>query len=60
MSENEFVMISDWMVNGNINDFIKAHPDINRITLVRFHLKCFWPGFVDNCNTPSLKASQRD
>jgi len=29
------VMISDWMVNGNINDFIKAHPEVNRIIILK-------------------------
>ena len=34
MSENRFEMISDWMVNGNINDFVKAHPRADRLGLV--------------------------
>jgi len=34
MSEAHFAMISDWMVNGNINDFVKAHPNVNRLELV--------------------------
>ena len=34
MSETQFTMVSDWMVNGNINDFVKAHPDANRLELV--------------------------
>ena len=38
MSEAHFAMISDWMVNGNISDFVKAHPDTNRLKLVRFPL----------------------
>jgi len=29
-------MISDWMVNGNINDFVRARPDVNRYELVGF------------------------
>ena len=36
ISENQFAMISDWMVNGNIGVFVKAQPDINRISLVSF------------------------
>ena len=36
MSETRFGMISDWMTNGNINDFIKAHPDADRLGLVCF------------------------
>lgn len=31
-----FAMASEWMVNGNINEFIKAHQDVNRFELVGF------------------------
>ena len=41
ISENQFAMISDWMANGNISDFVKAHPEVNRITLVGFVLGLF-------------------
>ena len=34
MSGAQFAMISDWMVNGNISDFVKAHPDADRLGLV--------------------------
>jgi hypothetical protein len=34
MSEGHFAMISDWMVNGNISDFAKAHPGANLLNLV--------------------------
>ena len=40
MSETKFAMISDWMVNGNINDFVKMHPDANRLELVGFSFVC--------------------
>ena len=39
MTETQFVIVSDWMVNGNINDFVKAHPDANRLGLVGFLLR---------------------
>jgi hypothetical protein len=39
MSETQFAMISDWMVHGNINDFVKAHPDANRLELVCFSFR---------------------
>jgi hypothetical protein len=39
MSEAHFAMISDWMANGNINEFVKAHPDANRLELVNLSLK---------------------
>jgi serine/threonine protein kinase len=37
MSDNQFTMVSEWMVNGNINEFIKAHRDANRFELVGFY-----------------------
>ena len=39
MSEGRFAMISEWMTNGNINDFIKANPDVDRLLLVGFRSK---------------------
>ena len=34
MTEARFEIVSEWMVNGNINDFVKAHPDADRLRLV--------------------------
>lgn len=34
MTENEFAMVSEWMPNGNINQFVSAHRDANRFELV--------------------------
>ena len=34
VSENRFVMVSEWMGNGNINEFVKMHADVNRLGLV--------------------------
>ena len=34
MSETQFAMVSDWMPNGNINEFVRKHPDANRFELV--------------------------
>jgi len=39
MSETRFAMVSDWMANGNINSFVKAHPDANLLELVGFRSK---------------------
>ena len=36
MFENRFVMVSEWMVRGNINDFVKADPNADRFGLVCF------------------------
>ncbi|KAF9793333.1 kinase-like domain-containing protein, partial [Thelephora terrestris] len=34
MSQNRFAMVLEWMKNGDINDFIEAHPDVNRLELL--------------------------
>ena len=39
MSEDQFAMISDWMSNGNINEFVKANPDANKLRLVGLSLE---------------------
>jgi hypothetical protein len=36
MTEIWPVMVSDWMVNGNINEFVKANVNADRLELVRF------------------------
>ena len=36
MTSDRFEMISDWMLNGNITDFVRAHPQTNRMELVGF------------------------
>ncbi|KAF9642914.1 kinase-like protein [Thelephora ganbajun] len=32
--ENQFVMVSEWLENGNINMYVKAHTDVNRLELL--------------------------
>jgi hypothetical protein len=34
MTETKFAMVSEWMSNGNINQFVTAHQDANRFKLV--------------------------
>jgi len=36
MTKNMFVMVSEWMRNGNINKFVEANVDANRLELVCF------------------------
>ena len=43
MSETQFAMVSDWMGNGNLSEFVKAHPDVNRLELVGFSLRASLP-----------------
>jgi len=34
MSETRLVMASEWMTNGDINEFTKVHADADRLGLV--------------------------
>ena len=34
-SQFKFAMVSKWMPNGNINEFVQAHRGVNRFKLVR-------------------------
>ena len=34
MSDNRFAMISEWMNNGNINEFLMVDRNVNRFELV--------------------------
>lgn len=34
MDETRFVMVSEWMENGNINQFLKKNPGVDRLDLV--------------------------
>ena len=34
MSESQFAMVSDWMVNGSINQFLRRNPNVDRLKLV--------------------------
>lgn len=35
MNEYQFAMVSEWMENGNIHEFLEKNPDADRIGLVR-------------------------
>jgi hypothetical protein len=39
MSKTHFAMVSEWMNNGTLNEFVEANPDINRLKLVRVSLE---------------------
>ena len=34
MGDFHFAMVSEWMINGNINEFVKANGDVDRFELV--------------------------
>jgi len=35
MTRDRLVMVSEWMENGNINEFVKVYSNANRPQLVR-------------------------
>ena len=39
MTDNRFAMVTEWMVNGNVNEFVKANKDTDRLGLVGFLLE---------------------
>jgi hypothetical protein len=36
MIKNQLVTVSEWMVNGNINEFVKRRASVDRLELVCF------------------------
>ena len=34
MAGNQLAMVSEWMTNGNINQFVSTHRNVNRFDLV--------------------------
>ena len=48
MENQQFVMVSEWMENGNINEFIESHKDVNRFELVGFCPAVFHTPFADD------------
>ena len=39
MTESEFAMVSEWMSNGSISEFVKTHQGANRFELVSLPFK---------------------
>lgn len=35
----QYMMVSEWMANGNINEFVEAHQDADQLGLVSFIFK---------------------
>jgi len=36
MTDNQLAMVTEWMINGDVNEFVKANKDADRLGLVRF------------------------
>jgi len=45
MTGTRFVMVSEWMVGGDINEFVRANINVDRLRLVCFSFKVL-PLFV--------------
>lgn len=48
MTTSQFVMVSKWMVKGNINEFVKMDIGVDRMELVSFLLKFLILLIIDN------------
>jgi len=48
MAKNQFVMVSDWLENGNLEEFAKGHADVDRLGLVCYLVKTPPPSITDN------------
>jgi len=46
ITDPRFTAISEWMENGNINEFLRVHPDADRLGLVGF---CSESYHLDSC-----------
>ena len=57
---DRFVMVSEWMANGNINEFVRADPNADRLGLVRFlFMDLVLACHLKQCNHCSSKTSLR-
>ena len=48
MTNNQFAMVSEWMINGNINEFIKSRAEADRFELVGARF-LYRPDSADDC-----------
>ena len=55
MTETEFAMVSEWMSNGNINQFVRENPEANRFHLVSCSRNLLQQSVVDNRADPQLR-----
>ena len=51
MTGNRPAMVSEWMTNGNMNEFLKVHRNADRLGLVGLQLKLI-SVLIDDCATP--------
>ena len=48
MTGTQYVMVSEWMTNGNINEFVKVHPDADQLKLVSLPFDALLYQFADD------------
>ena len=48
MDNRQFAMASEWMVNGNINQYLKVHKNVDRFELVGSSPLSWTSSFVDD------------
>ena len=55
MDEAQLVFVSEWISNGNVNEFVKKHPDADRLGLVGFRSRsrCLHFRLIDDRIIPS-------
>ena len=57
MTGNKLAMMSEWMTNGNINQFVATHPHKNRFELVSYPFKLLIPSpIADNYRLRQLEG----
>lgn len=61
LEPNEFTLVSEWMTNGNINNFIQKHTEVNLVQLVCYRTSLTdrqLTGFLFFC-AESIRARDR-
>ena len=59
MTRNRFAVVSEWMTNGNINQFVAEHLDVNRFELVSSLFKLPWSSLVVDGHVDSVVGGRR-
>lgn len=58
VSECQFAMVSDWMENGNANEYVKANPDVDRLELVGSYIQPSF-SFIGDSRNPPVERCRR-
>ena len=59
-SQLEFAMVSEWMANGNVNQFVKAHRNANRFKLVGVPYRVLLPSSATEYSVTSVARRRRE